>query len=69
MFNSPSNSGSYSLNFFFCLLLIAVHFLFCTMMFCLEVAVTTGCVAPDLDEMQLVAQTVKHLPAMQETRV
>ena len=39
------------------------------MMFCLEVAVTTGCVAPDLDEMQLVAQTVKHLPAMQETRV
>ena len=70
MFNSPSNRGSYSLNFFFfCLLLIAVHFLFCTMLFCLEVPVTTGCVAPDLDEMQLVAQMVKHLPAMQETRV
>ena len=39
------------------------------MLFCWEVAVTTGCVAPDLDEMQLMAQRVKRLPAMQETRV
>ena len=39
------------------------------MLFCWEVVVTTGCVAPNLDEMQLVAQMVKHLPAMQETRV
>ena len=32
-------------------------------------AVTTVCVAPDLDEMQLVPQMVKRLPAMQETWV
>ena len=55
--------------FFFYLLLIAVHFSFHTVLFCWEMAVTTVCVAPDLDEMQLVPQMVKRLPAMQETWV